>query len=259
MSENLTRQRSGRVERLTLSRTAKRNALNEALCRELVDAIRSADADDAIGAILLTAEGKAFCAGMDLDETLLSDVADRTAIHEELFTIGARLQKPLVAAVQGAAFGGGVGLAANAHIVLAADDATFGLTEIRLAMWPYAIYRVLVRSMGSSRTLELSLTGRLFPAAAAHEYGLVHELVPARELDQRATELALQLATASADGLRRGLRFAFESENLSEEEAGILALSRRAEAFASADYQEGVCAFREKRAPCWPSLNINKR
>lgn len=253
MSENLTSERNDRLQRLTLVRTAKRNALSGALCRELLSEIQAADADRTVGAILLTGEGKAFCAGMDLEETLQADAANVTAIHEQLFTIGTRLHKPLIAAVQGAAYGGGVGLVANAHIAIAADDIQFGLTEIRLAMWPYVVQRSLVRAMGNRRTLELSLTARLFSATEALSYGLVHSVLPRTEFTTAAEDLAQQIAESSADGLRRGLAFTSATESLPASEAGQLALAHRTNAFQSDDFREGVRAFQEKRPPRWPS------
>src|SRR2546428_6595 len=107
----------GRLFRLRLNRPEKRNALNIELCRALVSALESADRDPPVGAILLSANGKSFCAGMDLDEAAAADPAEINEVHDRLFTVGARLGKPLVAAVQGAALGGGVGLVANCHVV----------------------------------------------------------------------------------------------------------------------------------------------
>ena len=116
-----------RVRRVTLNRPGKRNALSAELCRELADAIEQADQDSSVGAILLAANGTAFCAGMDLGEVrpeLEDEIGDA---HQRLFTIGARIHTPLIAAVQGPALGGGTGLVANCHIVMAAEAASFGL------------------------------------------------------------------------------------------------------------------------------------
>src|SRR5664280_2518360 len=123
--------RQGRVLRLALNRPEKRNALSLDLCQVLVEALEAANRDPAIGAILLAANGKSFCAGMDLSELGSTDSAAIGDVHEQLFTVGARLGKPLIAAVNGAALGGGMGLVANCHIVVATEDAVFGLTEIR--------------------------------------------------------------------------------------------------------------------------------
>src|SRR5262249_14234541 len=127
--------REGRVLRVTMNRPEKRNALNGALCRELVTAIDEGDRDPDVGAILLGGEGQAFCAGMDLSEMLNGREAELEDWHERLFTVARRVRTPIVAAVQGAALAGGTGLVANAHIVVASEDATFGLTEIRIGLW----------------------------------------------------------------------------------------------------------------------------
>jgi enoyl-CoA hydratase/carnithine racemase len=247
----------GRVLRLALNRPDKRNALNLELCRALVEALEAADLDPGVGAILLTGNGKSFCAGMDLHEIANADtVADTGAIsqvHEQLFTIGARLGKPLIAAVHGAALAGGTGLAANCHIVIAGPDATFGLTEIRLGLWPFLVFRALTAAVGERRTVELALTGRVFGAAEARELGLVHEI--AADLDARALEVASALAESSPTAIRSGLRCVQEARGRDWKLAGEISQRARHEVFASADFHEGIRAFREKRKPRWPSIS----
>ena len=254
MSASLRIEREGRVLRLTLTRPEKRNALCIELCEAITQACESAERDSRVGAILLDAEGKVFCSGMDLEEALLPDAAQRTEIHERLFTLGATLNKPIVAAVQGPALAGGVGLVANAHVALAAQGVTFGITEIRIAMWPFVIYRAVAGAIGKRRMLELSLTGRVFTAPEALQWGLVHEIVPPFELEDRAMAVAQQIAESSAEALCRGMAFVRETRFLSYEAAGDLARKMRAEVFRSADFREGVRAFQEKRQPQWPSI-----
>ena len=168
MNDVLQFDRQARVLRLFLNRPDKRNALNVNLCRALIDAIQDADRDPGIGAILLAARGKSFCAGMDLAEIAPGNSADLALVHEQLFTIGFRLGKPLVAAVHGAALGGGMGLVANCHVVIAENEATFGLTEIRLGLWPFLVYRAVAVGLGERRTVELALTGRMVPSTRRH-------------------------------------------------------------------------------------------
>jgi enoyl-CoA hydratase/carnithine racemase len=241
------------VLRLTLNRPEKRNALNNEICIQMSDAFDKAQEDPAIGSILIESTGQVFCAGMDLDEVLDHNAAERTLIHERVFTMAVRSVKPIVAAVQGPALGGGVGLMANAHVVVAAQGTSFALTEVRIAMWPFVIFRAVQRAVGERRATELALTTRVFSAPEALNYGLVSEIAPAIELEDRAWALASQLAESSSDAIQSGLTFVRSARELSEHEAGRLAHSMRAKAFASADFREGVIAFKEKRKPVWPS------
>jgi enoyl-CoA hydratase/carnithine racemase len=248
--------RDGRVLRLTLNRPEKRNALNGALCHELVAAIEAGDMDPGVGAILLSGAGKSFCAGMDLDEMLTPADAGLGQAHERLFTIGRHVTKPIVAAVHGAALAGGTGLVANAHIVVASDDASFGLTEIRLGLWPFMIFRAVVQAIGERRAIELSITGRIIDAREAASIGLAHSIVPASELDRAAAAIAAAAAAVSPQALRSGLQFVAQTRELEWDAAGEVAQNFRRELFASADFAEGIRAFREKRKPRWPSLDL---
>ena len=260
MSDTLHTVSDGRLLRVALNRPDKRNALNLELCRALVEALEAADRDPGVGAILLTGNGKAFCAGMDLHEiagagsdTDNVDTAAISQVHEQLFTIGARLGKPLIAAVHGAALAGGTGLVANCHIAIASQDATFGLTEIRLGLWPFLIFRAVAVAVGERRTIELALTGRVFGAAEGRELGLVHEI--AADLEARATEVARNLAESSPTAIRSGLRCVQEARGKDWKLAGEISQRARREVFESADFQEGIRAFREKRQPRWPSIS----
>jgi len=241
----------GRVLRLALNRPDKRNALSAELCTAIVEAVEGAENNPDVRAILLEARGQVFSAGMDLSEALGEHAADRTSIHERLFTLGSRTRKPIVAAVSGPALGGGVGLIANAHIAIAAQGCTFGLTEIRVGMWPFVIWRAVAAAIGERRTRALALTGRIFGTNEAVQWGLLTEVVPAFEVDDRATATATHLAESSPQAIRLGLEYLRESRNLNPADSGVLALEFRRRAFESADYREGVSAFLEKRKPSW--------
>lgn len=252
MSNLLELNREGRLLRIALNRPEKRNALSAQLCRELVHALESADHDQSVGAILLAGNGKCFCAGMDLIEMSTVDPGEITMAQEQLFTIGSRLRKPLVGAVQNAALAGGTGLVANCHVVIARDDATFGLTEIRLGLWPFVVFRSVAAAVTERRTVELALTGRIIGAREAQEIGLVHEVT--QELERRAIEVALALADSSPTAMRTGLTYVQEIRGRDWKSAGDIARRIRDEVFESADFQEGLRAFREKRLPKWPSI-----
>ena len=253
MSETLQISREGRVLHVALNRPERRNALNLELCRALADAFESAENDSTVGAVLLSGNGKSFCAGMDLSEAL-GEKAALNEIHERIFTGGSRMTKPIVAAVQGAALAGGAGLVANCHIVVAGEDASFGLTEIRIGLWPFVIFRGVAAAVGERRATELALTGRFIGAQEAREYGLVHYVVDTHALLDRAREIAAPLAESSPTAISAGLAFVHDSSGLDSEDAGNLARERRNQVFRSADFQEGIRAFQEKRPPRWPSL-----
>jgi enoyl-CoA hydratase/carnithine racemase len=252
MSDILEISRSGRVLSLHLNRPDKRNALSAALCREIVQAVEAADSDPSIGAVLVAARGPAFCAGMDLAEVRPGNSDEINRAHEQLFTLGARIAKPIVAAVEGAALGGGAGLVANCHIAIASSHASFGLTEIRLGLWPFLIFRAMTTAVGERRTLEMALTGRVFPAAEAKEIGLVHDV--SQDAAAHAFELASAVAAASPTSIRSGMTFVEQVRGRTWQEAGEIARQLRNEVFESADFREGISAFREKRGPKWPSL-----
>jgi enoyl-CoA hydratase/carnithine racemase len=251
MSTSLQVSREERVLRLTLNRPEKRNALSAELAGQIADAVESSWDDPSVGCVLIDASGEVFCAGMDLDEVLSPDAAEKTFIHERLFSLAARARKPIVAAVQGPALGGGVGLVANSHIAIASHGCTFGLTEIRIGMWPFVIFRAVVNAMGERRATELALTGRIFNVPEAAQWGLVSEAVPAMELDDRATALAIHLSSQSPQAVNAGLEYLAEARDADFDTSGRLAREYRARAFASDDFREGVTAFREKRKPRW--------
>jgi enoyl-CoA hydratase/carnithine racemase len=237
----------GRVLEITLNRPDKRNALSHDMCAGLVSLCEEADAS--VGAIVWKAKGQVFCSGMDLEDA----TTGATEIHGRLFTLGQRLRKPIIAAVGGPALGGGLGLVANAHLAVAAHGAQFGLTEIRVGMWPFVIYPAIERVFGPRRTLELALSSKIFNTPEAMAWGLISEVVPPIELDDRVDAIANTLANASSETLARGMGFVAELPGKALHEQIALALDVRAKQFASADFAEGVRAFQEKRPPVWPS------
>ena len=242
----------GRVLRIALNRVEKRNALNIELSRAILLAVANAVHNPDVGAILVTGNGKSFCAGMDLAEISRGATDETNSLHEQLFTLGARTSKPLIAAVRGAALGGGMGLVANFHIVIAEPGATFGLTEIRLGLWPFLVYRAVQVALGERRTTELALTGRIFGAEEARGIGLVHEIAP--DLEARALEVARTVAGFSPTAIQNGLGFVHQVRGEDRETSGRMARQVRDRVFAGEDFKEGLRAFREKRPPRWPSL-----
>lgn len=253
MSALLIRQED-RVCRLSLNRPEHRNALDEALCRDLLAGLAGAERAPAINAVLLDATGPVFCEGFGLEHAPGLEPPENAVLLAELFSFALRSTKPVVAAVQGPCLDAGLGLLANAHIVLAAQGAQFGMTGIRHGAFPFLTFPALALAMGERRALELALTGRLFSAPEARGYGLVQEICPAFELDDRAWHTARHLASLSPEALRGGLEFTRRARQLSVEAAQRLAAEMTAVTRSSPDYAEGVRALRERRPPRWPSL-----
>jgi enoyl-CoA hydratase/carnithine racemase len=188
----LRTEQDGRLYRIALSSPETRNVIDAEGCRNLLRELREAEADSSIGAILLEADGPIFCAGCEPDEELLS--------------IGRKIEKPIIAAVQGVAISGGLALAANAHVVVAAQGTSFGLTGIREGQSNAAMISAVAQAIGQRRALELALSGRIFSTPEALAWGLVHHVAPAFELDDRATEVAGGIADANPDAIRAMLK-----------------------------------------------------
>jgi enoyl-CoA hydratase/carnithine racemase len=240
--------REGRLCRVTIQRPEKRNQLDGEHCRALLAALESANEDPQVGAFLLEGSGDVFCAGFDWDATEPRDAE----LHLRLFSVRSRLLKPLVCAVQGAALSAGLGLVANAHAVVCAQGSSFGLTELRFGLFPYAVYEAVAEAIGERRATELALTTRVFPAPEALQMGLVQELAPAFEYDDRANAVALAIAESSAEAVCGGLAYIAERDG--HEDRRALARLSHQQGLASADLAEGVRAFREQRKAAWPSL-----
>jgi len=240
---------------ITLDRPDRRNALDSEMAGELMEAFRAAETDPRCRVILLRAEGPAFCAGMDLHafQTMLSqsyeanleDSRRLAAVFERLWSF----PKPTVAAVQGAALGGGCGLAAICDVTLTTPDAAFGFPEVRIGFVPALVSTFLVRLVGHAHARDLLLTGRRVTGAEAHRIGLVNEVVSLDALDRRAREVAKEFSANSPQAMAatRRLLPAISPEELER------ACVANANARMTDDCREGVRAFLEKRPPSWTS------
>ena len=242
----------GRVGMIKLNRPKQLNALNDALMDALGQALLAFDADEGIGAIVITGSAKAFAAGADIavmaDWTYM-DVYRSDFITRNWETIR-RVRKPVLAAVAGFAMGGGCELALACDIVIAAESAKFALPEVKLAMLPGAGgTQRLPRAIGKAKAMDLCLSGRILDAAEADRYGLVSRIVPDERLIGETLALAATIAGYSLPALmaiKESVNRACESP-LSE---GIGFERRQLHArFASDDAHEGMQAFLEKRKP----------
>lgn len=242
------------VARVTLNRPEVRNALNEALLRELEASLRRLEDDPAARAIVLRGAGdRAFCAGADLKQ-----VADRgtTLQARESFSglarvleLMARMRTPVIAQVHGYALAGGCGLAAGADIVVASDDAVFGLPEIKVGLLPLIVMAPILRAVGRKRGLLMILTGEPVPAREAYEMGLVSRVVPRSDLERVVGDLARTLAGYSPTALGLAKEAASMVPDM-EYGAALRYLRELITLVAlSDDAREGIAAFFEKRPP----------
>ena len=248
--ENILVETRGRVGLVTLNRPKQLNALNDRLMDELGAALRTFDADDGIGAIVITGNEKAFAAGADIAAMAgwsYMDVFRSEYITRNWETLR-RIRKPVIAAVAGYALGGGCELAMMCDIVIAADTAKFGQPEIRLGVIPSAGgTQRLPRAVSKAKAMDLCLTARTMDADEAERAGLVSRVVPAERLLDDALEAATTIAGFSLPALmmaKEAINRAYETP-LAE---GILFERRLFHSlFATEDQKEGMAAFVEKR------------
>jgi len=247
-----------RVGLIWMTRAEVRNAFNETTIAELTDAFRTLGADPGVRAIVLAAEGPAFCAGADLewmrrmsqyshDENL----ADATKLATMLRTIY-ECPKPVIARVHGAAFAGGVGLVAACDIAVASLSAEFCLTETRLGLIPATIAPYVIRAMGAANARRYFLTAEKFGASEAYRIGLVQDIVAPEELDGTINELLGTLMLTSAEAVTEAKRLVRDIAFRPIDDALVADTAQRIAAIRqSTDGREGIAAFLEKRKSRW--------
>jgi len=256
MYEAITYTVADHVARITLNRPEARNALNDQLTEELLDAFEQAKGDDAVRVIVLTGAGdKAFCAGADLGGlgAQLHESGETHPIRDSgpyrLFTAFPALGKPIIARLAGHAIAGGLGLAVSCDLVIAADDVKLGTPEVNVGLWPMMIMAVINRNVPPKQAFKLYYTGQTVSAREGVELGLVTEAVPRDTLDERVDELARTIAAKSPIGLRMGRDafFAIDGLPLPDQIADLL--ERLVVLSGTDDAKEGIAAFLDKRAP----------
>ena len=225
MSELISVQDKGAVRILTMNRPEKRNALNTALTRELLDAMRAADADESVRCVVLTGAGQAFCAGADLSEfkDLTPDrqplVEERAELTMQLHLAFPKMAKPVVTAINGAAMGGGAGLAIAGDLAVMAQSAQIGYPETRHGIVAAIVMANLVRQTGRKRAFELVSLGEMLSAQQALALGLVNRVVPGGEVLSEALVYAEKLSDVKVEAMRATKRLFHEVAELPLEEA----------------------------------------
>ena len=248
----------GPVARITLNRPDVRNAFNDEVIAELAQAFTQVGQDPQVRAVVLAADGPAFCAGADLnwmrrmaDYTRAENLADAGALAEMLRTIHNCL-KPTIARVQGDVFAGGVGLVAACDMAVSVDTATYCLSEVKLGLIPATISPYVIRAMGVRAAQRYFLTAERFSAVEAHRNGMVHEVVSADQLDAKVAELTQALVSASPNAVRSCKMLVNEVAGR-DIDAALIAKTVEgiADIRASAEGKEGVQSFLQKRKPAW--------
>jgi enoyl-CoA hydratase len=244
------------VARITLNRPEARNALSRTLIEELEAALASAEADPAAHVIVLAGAGdKAFCAGADL-----KGMAERGSTLQARESFGGlarileaipRMRTPVIAQVHGFALAGGCGLAAGCDLVLASEDAVFGLPEIKLGLLPLIVMAPIFRSMGRKRGLLMVLSGEQVSAREAFEMGLVSRVVPRADLEGETSRLAARLAAFSPGALGLAKEAASTIQDMEYGKALHYLRDLITLVAMSDDAREGIAAFLAKRAPEW--------
>ena len=258
MIDSLHLHREGAVARLRLNRPELHNAFDAELISALTSQLASLTDDDTVRVVVLEAAGKSFSAGADLHwmrgmaaASEAENRADSLALAHLMRTLD-ELPKPTIARVHGAAFGGGVGLVACCDIAIGTPDAKFGLTESKLGLLPAVISPYVIAAIGARQARRWFATAEIFDAAEARRIGLLHDVVDATALDtavQRQIDLLLEagpIAAASAKALVRDVVAGTDAAAIDRTNAALIARLR-----VSAEGQEGIGAFLEKRKPAW--------
>lgn len=249
---------AGHVATVTLDRPEVRNAFNETTIAEMTDVFRQLDARDDVRAIVLAANGPAFCAGADLNwmkkMATFSDEENRIDARRLADMLSAiyRAAKPVIARVSGDAYAGGVGLVAASDIVVAVDSARFCLSEARLGLIAATIAPYVVRALGERASRRYFTTAEPFDCATAQRLGLVHEIVAPDALDDTVQKITAALCANGPHAVRESKRLVQDVAGEVLDEALIDDTARRiARIRASEEGREGVASFLEKRAPNW--------
>jgi len=248
----------GPVATVTLSRPEVRNAFNDEVIAELTAAFTQLGQDSQVRAIVLAAEGPAFCAGADLnwmrrmaDYTHAENLADAAQLAEMLRVIYT-CPKPTVARIQGDVYAGGMGLVAVCDMAVSVDTANYCLSEVKLGLYPATISPYVIRAMGARAAHRYFLTAERFDASEALRIGFVHAVVAAEHLDDKVAELTKALVSASPNALK-ACKTLLQDVAGKDIDAGLIAHTVQgiASIRASDEGKEGVQSFLQKRKPNW--------
>lgn len=235
---------------ITLNQPERRNALSDEIVFGLLAHVNEAIADDGVRVIVITGAGPAFCAGADLKGGGVKATDEETPFVTLMKTIWDS-PKPVIARINGHAFGGGVGLAAACDLTVAAESAMFSFSEVRVGVIPAMISVVVIPKLGIHNTMWLFLTGERFAAPRAVELGLIHRAVPAADLDKAVDDVIDMVRLGGPNAIREAKQLVRAIPQMSMEEGFRHTAKKIGELFASPEAAEGMQAFVEKRKPKW--------
>jgi enoyl-CoA hydratase/carnithine racemase len=246
-------ERRERVGIIRLNRPEARNAVNNDLATGVEAALDEFETDPEIQAVVITGNGKTFCAGADLKLVAAGRGAEMATAKGNFAGIVTRdFPKPIIAAVHGAALAGGFEIMLSCDLVVAADDTRFGLPEVKRGLFAAAGGLIrLPKRVPLAVATELAITGEPIDAPRALQLGLVNRIVPADQVVDAALELAATIAKNGPLAIRNSLTMVREAQDLSDEDAWKRNIELALEVFASKDSIEGATAFAEKREPRW--------
>ncbi len=242
---------NGSIRTLTLDRPEKRNALNDGLVAELKSALKAADADESLRAVVIRGAGKDFCSGADL--SALQKIAaasyeenfDDAKSLAELFAMPRKMKVPVIAAVHGRALAGGCGLATACDIVLATESARFGYPEVKIGFVPAIVTAFLRRNVSEKRAFELLTRGFEFTAQEANFLGLVNRIFPDEGFEAAVTDYASTYAKLSASAVQLTKSLLYRMDNFGFEESVEIGSEVNAEARMTDDCRKGIRKFLE--------------
>lgn len=237
---------------ITLNRPENRNALSAVLVNELYDHLLESNDNEAVRSIVITGTGPAFCAGADLKSPPGQIAGGGRAVpYADVLTAILESPKPVIAAVNGAAFAGGLGLVGAADIVVTVDQVQFSFSEVRIGVIPAIISVVCLRKLGKHHGMKLFLTGERFNGNQAVEFGLAHRAVAANELNAAVQEQIDMINLGGPIAVQECKKLVRTVPELSIEEGFKLTAEWSGRMFRSDEATEGMAAFREKRKPAW--------
>ncbi|MFP4543559.1 MAG: enoyl-CoA hydratase-related protein [Candidatus Kapaibacterium sp.] len=254
---NLELSEENGISYIFLNRPPVRNALNAEMVRELISAVNFFAKENDTRVIIISGRGKAFCAGADMnwlreamDSAYEQNYTESYAFTELMYSIN-ECPKPVISAVNGAAIGGGAGIAAASDIVIASDESVFGLSEVRIGLVPAAIAPFIIKRIGEARAKEIFLTGRRIKAIEAKEIGLVNITVQPEYLVAKANAYADMIIKNGPEALAHVKRLIIQNNKLDKKELMDYMAKLIAGLRTSREGREGVTAFLEKRPPEW--------